>query len=281
MEHKEFDQKLVEKIREEKMAPKPRWHFLLKNQVVWLAGALALLIGAVAVSVMIYLLKNNGWELQAQTNKSVLEFFLLTMPYFWIVFLGIFVFVLYYNVKHTTKGYRYPVWLIAVSGILASFILGSILFLFGVGQAIDNVLGERAPLYETVINRQLSFWFNPDEGRLAGVIVSEVADGNFYLVDPAGESWQITGQNLHADFYLSDFFKVGEPVNLVGEVIEENIFRADFIKPLVPGRRFFDRPGIKEHRGPCLQDNCPRPLPPRPIPAEVIRLDMIQDRPTR
>ncbi len=281
MNHNEFDQKLVEKIKEEKMAPKPRWHFLLKNQVVWVAGTLALLIGAVAVSVMIYLLKNNGWELQAQTNKSILEFFLLTMPYFWIIFLGTFVFILYYNVKHTAKGYRYPVWIIAVSGVLASFLLGSILSLFGVGRAIDNVLGERAPLYEKVINRQLSFWFNPAEGRLAGVIASEVADGNFYLVDPAGEAWQITSQNLRDDAPMADFLKVGEPVNLIGKITEENRFRADFIRPLVPGRRFFDRPNIQEHRGRCLKDNCLRPLPPRPMPEKMMRLDIIQEQPVR
>lgn len=281
MDHNEFDQKLVEKIREEKMAPKPRWHFLLKNQVVWLAGALALLIGAVAVSVMIYLLKNNGWELQEQTNKSVLEFFLLTMPYFWMIFLGIFVLVLYYNIKHTAKGYRYPVWMIAVSGVLASFILGSVFFLFGVGQAIDNVLGERAPLYEVVINRQLSFWFNPEEGRLAGVVATEIADGNFYLVDPAGEAWQISSRNLDDDRRALDFLKLGEPVNLIGAVMGEDKFRADFIRPLVPGRRFFDRPGIKEHRGRCLKDNCLRPLPSRPTTSEMIPPNMVKGGPAR
>lgn len=276
MNHNAFDQKLVEKIKEEKMAPKPRWHFLLKNQVVWLAGALSLLIGAAAVSVMIYLLKNNGWELQAQTNKSALEFLLLTLPYFWIVFLGIFVFVLYYNVKHTATGYRYPVWVIAAFGVLASILLGSIFHVFAIGQKIDNVLGVRAPLYEVVINRQLSFWFNPAEGRLAGVVAIGVADGNFYLIDPAGEAWQIISNNLSDGAHMSDFLRVGEPVNIIGAVVDDNKFRADFIRPLVPGRRFFDRPGIKEHRGRCLQDNCLRPLPPRPTTSDMIRPAMIQ-----
>lgn len=262
MNPEEFDQKLAEKIKEDKIAPKPRWHFLLKDYVVLAAGALALLIGAAAVSVMIYLLKNNGWELREETHKSVIEFFLLTLPYFWIIFLGIFVFILYYNLKHTKKGYRYPVWLIALAGVLASIILGSVFYLFGLGKKIDNILGRSAPLYEKVMNRQLSFWFNPKEGRLAGIIASQVVDGNFYIVDLDGNAWQILIRGASADPHFPDFLKAGEPVNLIGQIIKDNKFRADFIRPLVPGRGFFDRPEIRDTREHCFANDCRPPLPP-------------------
>jgi len=262
MDPQEFDQKLADKIKEEKIAPKPRWHFLLKDYVVWASGALALLIGAAAISVMVYLLKYNGWEVREEMHKSVLEFFLLTLPYFWIIFLGIFVFILYYNLKHTKKGYRYPVWFIAISGVLASIILGGIFFLFGLGQRIDNVLGQNAPLYEIVINRQLAFWFNPEDGRLAGVIASDITDGYFYIIDPTGEVWQILAPQSAGDPRFSDFFQAGEPVNLIGELIGENKFRADIIRLLVPGRGFFDRPNIRDSRNHCFDDVCLPPLPP-------------------
>lgn len=262
MDPKEFDQKLVEKISRENIAPKPRWHFLLKDYVVWISGALSLLVGAATVSVMIYLIKYNGWEFRGETNKSFLEFFLLTLPYFWIIFLGIFVFILYYNLKHTKKGYRYPVWLVAVSGVLSSIILGSVFFLFGIGQKIDNVLGERAPLYEIVINRQLSFWFNPGEGRLAGMIASDIVGGNFYLVDPTGQTWLVSDQKIGAEVRQPEFIKAGEPVNLIGQVTGDNTFQAEIIRPLVPGRGFFSRPNMRENRGHCLNNSCFPPLPP-------------------
>lgn len=276
MNPEEFDQKLAEKIKEAKIAPKPRWHFLLKDYVVLAAGALALLIGAAAVSVMIYLLKNNGWELREETHKTVIEFFLLTLPYFWIIFLGIFVFILYYNLKHTKKGYRYPVWLIALAGVLASVILGGIFFLFGLGQRVDNVLGKKAPLYETVMNRQLSFWFNPEEGRLAGIIISEVDDGNFYLVDPAGGDWQVLGRNSGSDSRSPDFLKAGEPINLIGQIIEDKKFRADIIRPLVPGRGFFTRPKIRRNRAHCFDDIC---LPPSRPSVDMIPGNSIPGNP--
>ena len=261
MDTKDFDQKLVEKIREEKIAPKPRWHFLLKDYVVIAAGVLSLLIGAAAVSVMIYLLKYNGWEMQEQTHKSGLEFFLLTLPYFWIIFLGGFVFVLYYNLKHTKKGYRYPVWAIAISGVLASVVLGSVFYLFGLGQRIDNVLGERAPFYETVMNRPLHFWFNPAEGRLAGVIISDLQDEAFYLADPSGALWQVLLLTKDNDVRTVGFLKTGEPVNIIGQIIAEQGFRADMIKPLVPGRGFFERTNIRGHRERCVNADCPLPFP--------------------
>ncbi len=257
MDKQEFDKKLVDKIKDEHLAPKPRWHFLLKDYVIMASGTLALLIGAATVSVMIYLLKYNGWELREETHKSILEFFLLTLPYFWIIFSGLFIFILYYNLKHTKRGYRYPVWVIALSGFVASIFLGGIFYLFGLGQKIDNVLGERAPLYETVMNRQLSFWFNPGEGRLAGIINSEVQAGNFYLVDPTGSLWLVMGQ-ASADARGNDFVQEGVPVSLIGETLSGNLFRADFIRPLIPGSGYLNGPKMKTNRGRCSEEACPR-----------------------
>jgi hypothetical protein len=262
MDPQEFDKKLVEKMKEEKMAPKPRWHFLLKDYVIWAAGTVALLIGAAAVSVLLYLLKYNGWELSAGTNKNFWEFLLMTLPYFWIIFLGIFIFILYYNLQHTKKGYRYPVWVIIVFAILASIILGSAFYLLGVGQKIDNILGKKAPLYERIINPQMLFWLNPEEGRLTGIIASEVKDGNFYLVDPSGQAWEILGRDSEDDARSANFLRAGEPVIIVGRVSGKNIFKAEMIRPALPGRGFFDRPHIRENRTRCLNNKCLIPLAP-------------------
>ncbi|MFA5024762.1 MAG: hypothetical protein WC523_07495 [Patescibacteria group bacterium] len=261
MNPQEFDQKLVEKIKEANISPKPRWYFLLKNYVIWAAGILALLVGAVAVSVIIYLWRYNGWETRVETHKSLWEFFLLTLPYFWIIFLGIFIFILYYNLKHTKKGYRYPVYLIAIFSVLASMVLGSLFYFLGVGQKIDDILGERAPLYGTVLNRQMAFWFNPQEGRLVGIIAGDVVDNNFYLIDPAGNVWQVSGR-ANNDHNFPDFLKIGEPVNIIGQVVAADKFRAEIIRPLVPGRGFFSSPDMRGHRERCLKGDC---LPPPPL----------------
>jgi len=61
--------------------------------------------------------------------------------------------------------------------------------------------------------------------------------------------------------------KAGEPINLIGQILEDKKFRADIIRPLVPGRGFFTRPKIRQNRAHCFDDIC---LPPsRPSDAMV------------
>lgn len=253
-----FDQKLVDKIKQEHIAPRPRWHFLLKDYVVRATGTLALLVGSAAVSVMIYLFKYNGWEMQEETHKTFLEFFLLTLPYFWFIFLAFFIFLLYYNLKHTKRGYRYPVWFISIAAFLASVILGGIFYLAGLGEKIDIVLGEKAPLYEKVINRHFDFWFNPAEGRLIGVVLSKDGEQTFQLLDPSNNEWQVSVQD---DKFPLERLRVKEPVNLIGKVTGDNEFQAEIIRPVKPGGGFWLRPRPNRDRN-CQSDSCPLPPPP-------------------
>jgi len=257
----DFDQKLVAKMKEESLAPKPRWHFLLKDYVIWALGTLSLLIGAAAVSIMIYLFKYNGWEIQAETHKSLWEFFLLTLPYFWIIFLGLFIFTLYYNLKHTKRGYRYPVWVIVVCSISASIILGSIFFLVGLGEQVDNILGERAPFYDQVINRHMSFWFNPEEGRLIGLVTARNDEHSFNIQDPRGDDWLVFASS--DDFSVS-LLKLNQPVDLIGRILAEKQFQADVIRPAAPGQGFFSRPEIRNRRIHCPSGVCLPPVPGMP-----------------
>lgn len=257
----DFDQKLVAKIKDGKITPYPRWRFLLKSYVVSALGTLALIIGAVSISVMIFFWGDTGWEIREQTHKSFWEFLLLTLPYFWLLLLALFVWVLYYNIKHTKHGYRYPVWLIALASILASVVLGMAFSLFGLGERIDNVLGEQAPLYNTVINRQIDFWDNPDDGRLMGVVTATAVERDFNLVDPRGENWHVTADPRAL---APNLLAVGQPVDLVGEVKTDHEFSAEIIRPLRTGRRWLQKPrrsnSPRANQAPCPSGVCQGPV---------------------
>ncbi len=255
MEKNNFAENLLKKIKTENITPRPRWHFLLKDYVVWIFGALTLIVGSLAMSVIIYLLKYNNWEGALINDGSLISFFLITLPYFWILFLGLFIAVLYYNIKHSKKGYRYPAVFIVIFAFLASVILGELFFLFGLGEKIDDVLGRKAPLYAEMFNPQLDFWFQPDEGRLAGLTV--ISDGKMSVVDPSGKIWEIatTSETLERSPLLP-----GQPVNLSGQVLEDGVFSADFIKTPRPGRAFMERPGRAFGPGVC-QPNAPCDFP--------------------
>jgi len=250
-----FIDKLSARLKQAELAPYPRWRFLLKDYVVWAAGALALACGSLAVTVMIYLVRFNDWEIRESTHKSLGEFILLTLPYFWLIFLGLFVFVLYLNLKHTKQGYRYPVWLIASASILASVIVGSLLSLTNIGERLDNILGARAPFYDQMINRQMHFWAQPEDGRLTGLMVASSTSG-FTIIDTQGRLWEVI---ILEETRLPGFLAPGTPLNLIGRITDDLQFQADLIRPVGPGKGFLNR---SPHAGDCSSQDCrlERPL---------------------
>jgi len=256
MKNNNLSQEILGKIKKENISPRAKWRFLFKDYVIWSVGILALVIGALSFSVIIYLLRFSDWGVYSQAGNSVIEFIVLTLPYFWLVFLALFVYIIYYNIKHTKRGYKYSLPMIIVSSLLGSIILGGIFFQLGWAQKIDDVLGERAPLYTRVINHQMDFWDNPEAGRLVGVITEKVDDNMVILVDPKRDSYLVrVDSSITKDAII---LETGQFVRLAGELTGDGEFRADIVAPARSGRGFFLRHGGH-------------------IPPEV-RAEMIRDR---
>ncbi len=233
-----FTDKLIAEIREKKIEPKPRWRFLLKNYTLYAAGALSLLIGSLAVAVMIYLARFNDLSIHAQIEKTFLEFLLLNLPYFWLLFLAFFIFIIYYNLRHTSKGYRYSPFLLVAVSVVLSIILGVIFFFAGFGEKIDDVLGRKAPFYGHFINRQVDFWSQPDEGRLAGIIISSDEKGAFILLDRDLKEWKIVFSSKVV--YNPNLLINHQPIRLFGYLLGKDEFIADRIFfGGRPGQEFF------------------------------------------
>ena len=251
MDNNIFNQGILEKLKAKK--PKARWHFLLKNYAVWVSGALALLIGAASVSVIIYLASYNDFAIRQDIDKSLGEMLLLTLPYFWFIFLGLFVFIVYYNLKHTKTGYRYSIGLIVAVAVIASIFLGGIFYAAGLGQELDEILGRKAPLYGEMFNPQVDFWSNPEEGRLIGIVASQLDDGRFILIDKNQHEWEVRVEG-DDDFIAAPLSLSGKPLRLIGQKKSEDAFEAFKILPMMPGRGFFNK---------HFND---APHPPRPIP---------------
>jgi hypothetical protein len=237
--NQEFGPKLLEKIKEEKIAPKPRWTFLLKESVIWGAGSLSLLVGGLVTAVVIYFFRDNSLNVYQRMDGSFLKFIFFTLPYFWLIFLALFIFVLYYNLKHTGRGYRYSVAAVAIISILLSLVLGVIFFQLGAGRLIDDLLGERSPLYPQVFNQPIVFWNTPEEGRLTGLVISRISDSEFILWDIDRQEWRVVSEAGH--YFLSGAVEANRPIRIIGVKIDDNIFEAREILPVGPGRNFFHR----------------------------------------
>lgn len=235
MEQETFNQEILEKIKEQNIRPRARWHFLLKNYAIWASGLVALLVGACAFSVIVYLSNYSGFELGREMNKSWEEILLLTLPYFWLIFLAVFIFIFYYNLKHTKSGYRYPVWMVALLAVAGSVFLGGLLYAAGLGQEIDEVLGSQTKIYSTVMNPHIGFWSNPSEGRLLGLVLTAPDNGSFSLVDREQKEWQVVLDSQAG----SDLVVFGQPVRLLGRQQDDGSFLAIRVLPMMPGRAYF------------------------------------------
>ncbi|MDA3839866.1 MAG: hypothetical protein PF572_02145 [Patescibacteria group bacterium] len=239
MDEKTLSERVLAKIKEKKIERKAKWTFLLRNYVVWGAGIISLLVGGLALSVVIYMMRHNGWGEYSYVSDSFLQFIFLTLPYFWLVFLGLFVFIADYYIKHTNKGYRYRLPVVVVGSIFVSFLLGGLFYNLGMGQAIDDVLGRQAPFYRQFINPNMKRWNNPEKGLLSGKIISVNSESEFFLRDIDNTEWIV----FYEETLVHPIFGVKEDmqINILGKMIGQDSFKADHIKPMGPGRGSADR----------------------------------------
>ena len=162
--------KVLKEIDKKEINPKPEWYFSVKEKSVWIAGILSILIGAVSVSAIIFSLVNTRWSERVLTHNSGITMLAETLPYFWILTIIIFVSLAYQGIKHTKKGYKWPLLAITSWIILASIVMGLALFVTGAGAAADRFAG-RLPIHKDIEKIIMDNWNNLEDGLLAGEII--------------------------------------------------------------------------------------------------------------
>jgi len=220
-----ISQKVLKIIKEKNIKPKPRWQFLLKNYLVWFLAALALIIGSFAFAVIIYMFLNNDWDVYQKINHSLFKFMLITLPYAWLLFLGMFVFIAYYNVKHTKKGYRFSLTKLIIGSVVISMLLGLLFYGFGLGRAIDEKLMERMLFYRRVFNPRMMIWDKPEQGRLMGEVLEVIDPYHFKIIDFNRKSWNVIRELVDPELELQ------MRVRLLGRMIDEQNFKAFQVMP--------------------------------------------------
>ncbi|HLD28002.1 MAG TPA: hypothetical protein VJB67_00095 [Patescibacteria group bacterium] len=225
---KDISQVVLETIKNQDIKPKPKWQFLLKDYIFWLIAGFSILIGSLSVAVMIFMAVNSDWDIRFKISHSFFGFVLMTLPYFWLLILIIFIFLVYYNFRHTQGGYKYQLISIAIGSIIISVVFGFLFYSIGLGGAIDDIFYQRLPAVHCLMNPQQLIWDQPEHGRLGGVIIRMIDQSHFELVDIDRELWKIDyreAENLE-DFVLNE----GLRVKIIGEIINDNNFKAIMIR---------------------------------------------------
>lgn len=188
--HSTLSDSVLQLIQQQNVAPTPRWQFLLFEYGIWGLWVLSVVLGAVAVSVMLFVFMHAGFAFFEATHDQAIYLALEVLPYVWIGVFALMAFAAYYNMRRTKHGYRYPLWQILASSLFFSVFGGMVLHTAGVGYAVDMHAGRSIPLYQSFEKMEVQLWQAPLQGRLLGMYAQE-SDQEQVVVfaDSEGKTW--------------------------------------------------------------------------------------------
>lgn len=224
-ENKNISQIALEKIKESGIKPISRTVFSIKRVIVWSLMGLFIILGFISFSVMLSILFKNDWYLY---SKLGLSFIFKTLPYFWIVFLLLFIFLGEYIYRKTSLGYRYNIFLILGVFVILAIIFGSMLHILGVGEKVEESFSSNIPMYHGVMFDKDKFWNNAKDGFISGKIIS-VNGYILQIVDFDNKVWFL-------DFSKSIIKnKVelieGKVIKIIGDIKNDGVFIPEEIRP--------------------------------------------------
>jgi hypothetical protein len=211
---------IFERIEAEQVCPRPRWFFHSRECVVWTLWLLSVIVGALAVAVTLYTLTVRQYALYEVTHGSFWWSLAAALPYVWLVaFVGMVVFAVY-NLRHTKRGYRYPLWQIIVSSMVVSVGVGGALHTIGWGHLADTMLGERWAMYQSQQKYERALWQQPSAGRLVATMVGSTSEPHSIIMrDVDGVEWVVDMASVSKADH--DLLQSGLPVKVLGMVHQD------------------------------------------------------------
>lgn len=216
----DLSEKIINKIQQENIKPTPKWKFLLNEYILWFLFILNLIIIAISLSIVIYLLINNDIIWEFKLVGSLFKWFIYAIPIFWILLTVLLIIIGYFIYRNTQKGYRVEfIYLISLI-VFSAVILGLLAYLLGLAFNINNYFSQKIPHYNNFADLRNKFWQSPQEGRIAGIILSKDEDAKILEIeDLNGIKWKINYSNalIRANVKLNP----GNYIKIIG-TIENN-----------------------------------------------------------
>ncbi len=243
-----LSQQILNKIQDEQIKPRSRYAFLLSHSVYWVLVVILLILGAVSASIAIFSLANTEWDLWAKAAGSGWYYFLIVLPYLWLIFFGGFIALAHFNLRHTRLGYRFSLFRAVVVFLSITIVVGSGLYWLGFGEKIEEKIAESTPYYYHLQGGRI-IWDKPEKGMLGGKIIETVEPQRFILVDQSGFSWQVTVSGTNG----SPYEYIGSKIKMLGQLVGTSSFQA------VEIRSWCGCGGCQQMNAPCSNNNgvCP------------------------
>jgi hypothetical protein len=224
-----FSEKIIGRIEKEKLAPKARWRFLLKDYALWSLVVASALVGAFAVMMLLVMTHVEDWDVVPYLHRTTIGHALVSVSYLWIAVLAVLFVIVRLNFSYTRRGYRYPTYWIVVGSVVMSLLAGSGLYYGGAGAGWDDYLANKVPLYDRVVYTKNDIWIYPELGLLGGNIEAFQDGKSFTMTDLKGDSWQV---KLAADTVWENgqLEATGTKVKLIGIKDGEGMFSAKLVR---------------------------------------------------
>jgi hypothetical protein len=226
---KDVSKHTLDAIKKQHISPRPRSFFFLKRSTVWGLFMLSIVLGALAGAVIIFQLSNAEWELYRHLRHSVIEFLLLVVPYFWVLFLGGLTALSFYYFRRTSGGYRYRTATVVLVNIVLSMLGGTVIHVSGFSERLEVMFQDTIPFYEGVESHKQKIWMAPERGLLAGKISAVMSNGRMVLRDLKGKEWQVDAAGATWRGRLSPV--MGLEIKLIGRIDGKDGFIAEEIRP--------------------------------------------------
>jgi len=194
---KDFAAAIMQKIESEHIIAHSRLWFVLHDVAFWCLWFLSALIGAFALSAIVFVLQSSMWQLYQITHDSFLSYATNTIPFIWLFLFAVMCILAHVNLRHTPKGYRYSSGLLIILNLTVTLLVAVIVTVAGLGKFIDEEVGKHVPLYVPAAHKQELQWFKPHEGLLIGkVVYADKLAHVFVLQSPEADEIDVDGHLL-------------------------------------------------------------------------------------
>lgn len=233
---------VLKKIKDNHIKPKPRWYFITKNYFIWLIFGISIILGSLAFSMVLFMVRQLDWDIYRYIGNNWLETIFISLPYLWLIFFILFIWVAYYNFVHTKRGYRFKFISILLMSLVISIILGTGLYFNGFSERLENIFSEKIPYYNSLVYSCEEQWMQPKRGLLAGTIMEiGLPENGFTLRDLENSHWKIEVSNVIWKGKITP--TPGLKIKLIGELMGGNHFKAIEIRPWQKGQGRFMKGG--------------------------------------
>ncbi len=192
----QLSQKIINKIKQERITPRPRWCFFLLDAWWWSLFVLSTILGTLVFTLIFKNVADNDWSIYTALGKTFSSKVFFTLPYLWLLFLALIIFLAWRELKQTRRAYRRNLSLILIGCLSLSFFAGASIYQFGVADDLEETLSVLAPQYQSYRIRSSGLWDKPEIGFLAGEIVAVADADNFLLKDVDQKVWIIEGREI-------------------------------------------------------------------------------------